>query len=583
MRRRDEERAAAPLPVHQQPDGDAVGLRPPPSADLLRTAAGFEVAERRRDRPPLFQLGSRTRFAPYATYASSLPPSETIGGHYSPVASELRLSQLGHIHPPRRSRSPDRRPPDSAAVRRPPSPPVGCDAQQQGLRAALAAHAAAAPLAPELGRYEHYVGDIAEDASPELEDLFFRWDRGAPVPRQLWRELLALLPTRHGHLRFARHLSELEARQRDQSGHMFPPQAPRPVDEHELSDRAYDALTPIDRRLAGLLRGCATELRADAHEAQRRAMLDYLLLNPAERARLRIGRSPAPFPQWTLRAPVPWAARVRVARAALAVELVLSPHLVALRTAWDQQFRGLKLLRASEVHPSLPLGLGPFGLLLGDHLRRGRATLDDEWRPAMAAIAWRDVLQARAEPRHRDPTPFREHLLRSYQRYAVLMGLQLQALAKRSLAEYEALFTGSPRGSVITVSVVADASGCTIDPPYERVLGAMLQSCGHIAQAVNGVGRVEEEHFKASTPRARAEWPRLLEPIRVDDAWSAGARARITAALEALQPQVAAHAEAYAQFSDLVAAPGEQSATRTAGRAFVEVSGTDLFKFPAYL
>ena len=70
--------------------------------------------------------------------------------------------------------------------------------------------------------------------------------------------------------------------------------------------------------------------------SQKLSILDYVLQDPAERARLKIANTPVVFECSTIRAPVPWHMSGAAASAFLEKELFdTNPIMLQLRELWD--------------------------------------------------------------------------------------------------------------------------------------------------------------------------------------------------------------------------------------------------------
>lgn len=81
-----------------------------------------------------------------------------------------------------------------------------------------------------------------------------------------------------------------------------------------------------------------TEIISDYNLSLRKAILDYILLDPEERKHLNIHTYPTNYPSIVIRAPVPWHSTFVISSQVLCYKLfIVNPILLCLRDLWEFQ------------------------------------------------------------------------------------------------------------------------------------------------------------------------------------------------------------------------------------------------------
>jgi dynein heavy chain len=87
-----------------------------------------------------------------------------------------------------------------------------------------------------------------------------------------------------------------------------------------------------------LLDEMETEIRRDYNQSLRKAILDYILLDPEGRKHLNIHTYPTDYPSIAIRAPVPWHSTFVISSHVLHHKLfIVNPILLCLRDLWEFQ------------------------------------------------------------------------------------------------------------------------------------------------------------------------------------------------------------------------------------------------------
>lgn len=117
-------------------------------------------------------------------------------------------------------------------------------------------------------------------------------------------------------------------------------------------DEVADWPTEITKRVRKLIPKKAMERRSMRYLVQRleelskqrfkwalkKAVVDYILMDPTERVRIRIYQVPQTFPLHVIRGPIPWHANYVVSKDVVSSTLFMThPVSVAIRKLWDEK------------------------------------------------------------------------------------------------------------------------------------------------------------------------------------------------------------------------------------------------------
>ncbi|XP_071671247.1 dynein axonemal heavy chain 3 isoform X2 [Patagioenas fasciata] len=193
--------------------------------------------------------------------------------------------------------------------------------------------------------------------------------------------------------------------------------------------------------LENLLASLKEEIKADYSISLMKAIVDYILMDPAERERLFIGSTPRPFPQRVVRAPVPWHNSYKEVKSWIESNLfVVNPLMLTLQQLWHSEYGHLRFVRTEEILcGNLPLLPAEFEELIRTHCVEAHAILQNEWVPACASI----FLHQKQKWIHFAPETDRDssQQVESYfHSVAALMSLQLREMVVNSLEDLLAFF-----------------------------------------------------------------------------------------------------------------------------------------------
>ncbi|VDN09030.1 unnamed protein product [Dibothriocephalus latus] len=207
------------------------------------------MVNRNAEHPPLIAQFTMTRAAPFKDQRFHRPPSQTIGSNFSPAAAHLQLDRLPQVRvaplpsiPSKRSRM--EKPEETGATERPRSPSSQLN---------------------EMKRQEaEFRTRICEPSERDVDRLLYYMNDGIPgdmlaePPDRLWTEVKRLVP-----------------------------------------ERLVTAWKSLHDELL-------EEIGQGYEMAVRRAIVEYILMDPDERRRLFIGWLLVPHPIYVIRPPVPW-------------------------------------------------------------------------------------------------------------------------------------------------------------------------------------------------------------------------------------------------------------------------------------
>ena len=68
----------------------------------------------------------------------------------------------------------------------------------------------------------------------------------------------------------------------------------------------------------------------------KKAIVEYILLDPDERERIRIRQVPRSYPKFTIRAPIPWHANILICRESIRHALFIThPVVLEIQRIWN--------------------------------------------------------------------------------------------------------------------------------------------------------------------------------------------------------------------------------------------------------
>ncbi|MBN3303948.1 DYH3 protein, partial [Amia calva] len=358
------------------------------------------------------QYTSRTLAAPYKEQRHHRSPSESIGNNYSPTACHLKIRNLSKRAPGAQA-SPRPRALSSRALQRarlkfyPQESPqmsisAPSDPGEQGLSHRLPALPGSRPLTPT--QQLNIMRD--QEAETSLKE-------GEPSQRDLERYLYYISDGVQSHM-----LAALESQQMQHIQQLLPNhlQNIHEMDTNDNVQFAFLLLFPL--HLLPIT-------------------VDYVLIDPGEKARLFIASTPRPFPHRVVRAPVPWSESYRAAHSWNTQHLfTVNSMMLQLQELWFTEFASLRFVRLEALFSAnLPLLPSEFEDLLQKQCQETRTILRNRWIPRCASLFvthrehWLSLVPQSAQSTVSSLQPVQE----LFSCVAALMSLQLRQLITSSL------------------------------------------------------------------------------------------------------------------------------------------------------
>ncbi|XP_056119629.1 dynein axonemal heavy chain 3 [Rhinichthys klamathensis goyatoka] len=412
--------------------------------------------------PPILQNHSRTLAIPYKELRHHRTPCESIGNNYSPRGQNLKIK---HLHGRRHS---------------PQCPPTAfcSDAPVVRRRQPTTRAQRCRPLTPnqqlEIIRHEEKQSerDQMEPTERDLERYLYYITEGiyghmlAPHPPEQITGILKLVPSRFQE------------------------------DEQKMQWMQEDLLEEVQR---------------DYEFSLRKSIVDYILLDPAERERLSISAVPRPFTSRVIRAPVPWSVNFLEAYSWQTENLyTVNPMLLHIQDLWMSSFSSLRFVRLDDLlSADLPLLPAEFEELVRRQCQNTRDELLNTWLPSCASlfVTFKD-LWLPLVPKKASIAPVKAQKL--FFSVAALMSLQLRSLVVASLQDLLQFFQLHQDGNnfgecfnelqytqrpVLLVKLRLEDPRIAFEPSLQSCWELIQQAFTQIINSAHNIPRVEDKLF----------------------------------------------------------------------------------------
>ncbi|XP_021267492.1 dynein heavy chain 3, axonemal isoform X1 [Numida meleagris] len=415
---------------------------PPPAAASAAPSELRELVLKSRCYPRLMQEASWTLAAPFKEQSYHRSPSDSIANNYTPTAQDLKLKNL-HIL---KSSSMARTSPGSAEQKTV-SPSLKESApSRKRLKTAQRSPRGSDSSTPVLHSLD-LVSLRAAACRPELSAIYYT-DNQPLTPEEQFVVM---------HL----HEQEMNKREKTPSGNdierycyyihngvredMLAPQDEEVINVILKQIPAHILANPC---LENSLVSLKEEIKEDYRISLMKAIVDYILMDPAERERLLIGSTPRPFPQRVIRAPIPWHSSYKEVKSWNESNLfIVNPLMHALHQLWLSEYSCLRFVRTEEIlGGDLPLLPAEFVDTIRRHCVEAHNVLLNKWIPTCASI----LLDEKRKWLHFAPgndydSP--QQIESYFSSVATLMSLQLRQMVVSSLEDLLALFMIHEDGS----------------------------------------------------------------------------------------------------------------------------------------
>jgi len=152
--------------------------------------------------------------------------------------------------------------------------------------------------------------------------------------------------------------------------------APEPADQY---NRFCSHLIPklLQPSLKSVHDGLKEEIHTYYDRAIRQAIVDYILLDPNERQRVKIQNVPKTFRLRTIRAPIEWHDTMHETKKDLLITLHgNNPIMTSLQTLWDETYAQQRLISFQDlVQAPLPMIPSDFEKFIEQRVNQMRHTL----------------------------------------------------------------------------------------------------------------------------------------------------------------------------------------------------------------
>ncbi|NXK27218.1 DYH3 protein, partial [Arenaria interpres] len=268
-----------------------------------------------------------------------------------------------------------------------------------------------------------------------------------------------------------------------------------------------------NKDLENSLASLKEEIEADYRISLMKAIVDYILLDPAERERLVIGSTPRPFPQRVVRAPVPWHSSYQEMKSWNERNLlIVNPLMPTLQQLWLSEYSHLRFVRTEEVLcGALPLLPTEFEEVIRRHCMEAHDILQNKWIPTCASV-FRDQKEKWLHFAPKNDCDSFQQVESYFCSVATLMSLQLREMVVNSLEDLLAFFMIHKEGSdftepyqemqffvpqILTVKLSVEESKIVFEPPLKECWDLISRCLRVILDSAKELPKVERFLFPA--------------------------------------------------------------------------------------
>ncbi|XP_033631251.1 dynein heavy chain 3, axonemal-like [Asterias rubens] len=483
------------------------GLPPLPQDVAKNPSDLYQIVLKHSEHPPIMQGMSWTLAAPFKEQKYSRTPSESIANNYTPSANKLNIRSLPRSNLARsitqpsmarkRSHSPQRSPRSPRPGDIPPLSPrvktfVGRRTKNQ-----LNGHAvlpSSRPMTPMeqmsimLKQEKDEDSNHGEPSERDMERYHYYISKG------LTPEMLAL-----------------------------------PPDNMMDNVQCYVPLSLLeDTGLQKLRNQLEDEIYRDYEFSCRKTIVDYILKDPEEKARLHITWIPRPFPRRIIRAPMPWHSSYLLNKETNMQHLFITNNIMLeLQNLWYDRFCMLRFVRLEDLLAAeLPLLPNEFESLVKKQCAEARQVLQTSWIPTCAEIFMsKKELWGYLVPQNDiDST---QRVQEFFACVAALMSIQLRSMVINSLADFLAFFQIHQNGNdfedeyeelqyvvaqIMIVKLRVEEPRIIFDPPFRECRDIILRCFSEIIASADQLQRVECAIFPQMQNQRL-----LLRSVKVDE------------------------------------------------------------------
>jgi dynein heavy chain len=421
------------------------------------------------ENPPILKGASWTKAAPFKEEKYARTPSESIANNYTPSASNIKLRALR-----RRTRS---SPGTAYNIPHPPLPvPPGYHAHQRPRTGGRTLQVCPSrPLSPkeQFNQMSHQIH---------------------------WLMKVSGNPTESDVKRYKFYLTQ-----------GVTDEDIEPMTKHQMNSFYKRLLPQLVSNFADTCKSLEEEILNDYNSSLKKAIVDYILMDPQEKRRLRIGALPLASPQRIIRAPVPWHDDFRKTFEAQEVQLFIGNDvMLQIQKLWHDKYSHLTFVKCKDLcEANLPTKPADFEELVKKQCSDCREKLEKEWVLDCSAVfrafkdSWSHLIPNEVEQR----AVLAEHFFNTA---SSLMNRQLRDCVKRSIDEFinfltiyqggnsysedfnNMLFTVNP---ALRLDVFVHRSELSFTPPIEEVENIINRLITVIVESSHNIPRVEHVLF----------------------------------------------------------------------------------------
>ncbi|KAL7390222.1 hypothetical protein ABVT39_017308 [Epinephelus coioides] len=472
---------------------------PPPWPKDEEPSELYKIVLRHSLYPPILQRDCRTRASPFKEQRHFRTPSESIANNYRLHAQDLKISKL-------RNRRRTSHQSLAKAAGHSSNPPGKRQAITPGKRD-TSPHAS---LSPRPEPHSTNFDNLSSRPMSPTEQLDFMY-RQEEKMRAMQAE-----PTERDLERYTYYCTK-----------GIPTSALEPLSEQQMMNimrllppNAFDGGKDLQILRANL----EEEVKEAYYFWLKRSIVDYILMDPAERQRLSISSVPKPFPRRVICAPVPWETTYKEARMWQSQHLfTVNPIMVLLQNVWLSRFSSLRFVRLEDLSStSLPLLPSEFEDFVQRQCETTRDELVQNWLPQCVTLfdtfkdLWLPLI-----PKGMQTVPVR--VQEFFSCVAALMSLQLRTLVTESLQDLLHFFTkykdGNDFGEVfyemkcvqsqlLLVKLQVDEPHITFSPSFQDCWELIHRAFMGIIKSAEKLPRVECNLF----PNVKNLYLRTVSP-----------------------------------------------------------------------
>ncbi|NXH72361.1 DYH3 protein, partial [Hydrobates tethys] len=481
-------------------------LPPLPASASAAPSELYQLVLKSSCYPPLMQQASWTLAAPFKEQSYYRSPSDSIANNYTPTARDLKLKNVHKL----KTSSMTGTSLGSAEQRTASPPSKEFDPSRKKLKRTQRSQWNSDRSTPTLLNSLDPISLCAPAHMPELHVIHYT-DNQPLTPEEQFVVM---------------HLHENEISKRE-----------KPPSRNDIERYCYyiyngvqeDMLAPWDKEvmnvilkhipthilanpdLENLLASLKEEIKADYRISLMKAIVDYILLDPAERERLFIGSTPHSFPQRVVRAPVPWHSSYEEVKSWNERNLfIVNPLMPTLQQLWLSQYSHLRFVRTEEMLcRHLPLLPTEFEEVIRRHCVEAHNILQNKWIPTCASI----LLDQKRKWLHFAPEndcDSSQRVESYFHSVATLMSLQLREMVVKSLEDLLAFFMIHKDGSdftepyqemqffvpqILTVKLSVEEPKIVFEPPLKECWDLISHCFREILQSAEELPKVERLLF----------------------------------------------------------------------------------------